>query len=650
MPEDYFDLPPAPERDPVEGTDEYNTLEWCETRLKRGIKFIESQVGYDKIEDNLKEIFAYEMSSTASYVPGQGSNRLSETRANLIAKIGEDLTADLTDTRLFWKYSSLNPRYQQNIDLANKSAEQWYKSQRISERIADVIRFYDIAGCGIAHLYYSRIMDDMYLDAEDPRNVFPIDPMDYSSFESCVGVISRRPRTPEWVKQEFNKVVRAENTAVGKFYGWLKRVIDGPGTQGGPLSKKSSADVNIEGTDILQVNTMYLKDPRLNKTGKIIRMGPWRDGKPTTPWSYEVKPDMPLFPLRRLIVWGNGVLLHDDTSPYWWAKFPLIKLTLNPWPKTWFGKAPLTDCVPLQRSINANLRVIDDHAAQVAQPGVLADRNVSKAEMNRFNSRLPGYKIRTNMASGKGLQVQNPPALDQTIWEVVKWCQEVMRTIAGTADISQVSSLAQIPSDDTIDTLMKAMTPAVRLRSRMLEGFYTEIAKGYLASLLEFDTMSKRLARFGPAGVTAEDFDYRPGSMIPDAVPDGSPGDIASLLQAWMMDNPPSRMDMGRLWMMQIGCDFDPSSLLNSAAQPELMKYFLLAKMGYISVFTLFEKMGITNFAPADLIIPPDEVSRLALQANLGIGMVANAQGRKATDSAPPAMGENANGPTITTS
>jgi hypothetical protein len=80
------------------------------------------------------------------------------------------------------------------------------------------------------------------------------------------------------------------------------------------------------------------------------------------------------------------------------------------------------------------------------------------------------------------------------------------------------------------------------------------------------------------------------------------------------------------------------------------MKYFMLAKMGYVSVFTLMEKMGIMNFSPPDLKVPSDEISRLQLQQQLGIGMVANAQGRKATDSAPPTMGQNAAGPTIQTS
>ncbi len=80
------------------------------------------------------------------------------------------------------------------------------------------------------------------------------------------------------------------------------------------------------------------------------------------------------------------------------------------------------------------------------------------------------------------------------------------------------------------------------------------------------------------------------------------------------------------------------------------MQNFMMAKMGYVSVFTLAEKMGMTNYAPPDLKIPQDEIGRLQLQQQLGIGMIANAQGRKATDSAPPSLGSSGGGPIIQTS
>lgn len=300
--------------------------------------------------------------------------------------------------------------------------------------------------------------------------------------------------------------------------------------------------------------------------------------------------------------------------------------------------------------MTSNLRVIDDHCSQVAEPAATADRNVSRAEFQKMNTRAPGLKIRTNSASGKGITIQAPPPLEPIIWNVIQWCEEKMQKIAGTYDPSALASLGQIPSDDTIDTIMKTMTPAIRLRSRVLEGCYKEMAYQVLYNIAEFDTTTKRLARFGPQAVTKEDFDYARGTMIPDSVPDGTPGDVGELMDALGLDNPGNLYSRAKLMLMGAAVEFDPSSLLNTAAQQDLMKYFLLAKMGYVSVFTLMEKVGNINFAPPDLKVPADEIGRLQLQQALGIGMIANAQGRKATDAAPPAMGQNAQGPTITTS
>jgi len=661
--QDFRSLPLPDDSAPV-GSLDSDIIEWCNSRLQRGISFVESQVGYDKIDKALSEIFYYERSSDVTYVPTAQRSNLSRTRANLIAKIAEDLTAELTDTRYFWNYTTQNPRYQSQARLSNKTAERWYDNRQIALRIGDVIRDYTVAGSGFAHLFYSRRLDDMMVEAVDPRSVFPIDPISYHTVQDCLGVILRQARTPEWFFDEFGKHVSPEENGslTDKIFGWLTRTLDSPGANSGPLSRRSSADKAIPHTPTVFVNTLYLKDNRVNKTSKTLRLGPWSGDEgqqelapgespaPLAPWSYEVPPGAPLYPFNRLIVWSGNVLGYDGPAPYWHAKFPIIKLTLNPWSRSWFGKAPLWDCIPLQHSINQNLRVVDDHNQQAANPTVIGDRNVSRAEMNKFDSRAPGAKIRTNMASGKGIVISPPPPLDANFWRTIDWAVEMMSKLAGTADPSAMAGLAQIPSDDTIDTLMKAMTPGIRLRSRILEAFYTELSEQWLYCNAEFDSLSKRLALFGPSGATPEDFDFNPRSFIPDDVPDGSPGDIGSTEDALGADSPRPLYARAKSMLQSFICKFDPSSLLNSAAQQELMKYFLLAKMGYISVFTLLDKMGVQNFAPPTLKIPDDEIGRLQLQQQLGIGMLSNAQGRKATDQAPPSLGQSGGSPTIQTS
>jgi hypothetical protein len=642
MADKFFDLPPLKDDAAAVGSRDYEIIQWCNDRLDRGIQFVQASVGYDKIDQTLSAIFANEKESSASYVPTP--KPLSRTKANFVAKTAEDITALLTDTRVFWNYATHNPKYEEQARISNKQAEDWFTGRLIDLRIADVIRYYCAGGTGYAHLYYSRRLNDMMVEAEDPRSVFPIEPISYHTIQDSLGVIIRKARTPNWVKAEYDKDVKADIGDPGIF-GWFTRVFGGTAKSrhSGPLSKRTGDDDAIPATPTVFVNTMYLDDKRTNDKKQDVLMGEWeKDEKgidqPKTQWSYKVSPGAPLYPFKRMIVWGGGALLYDGPSPYWHAKYPLIKLTLNPWPKAWLGKAPLWDILDLNTSLNSLLRVIDDHAAQVAQPGVVADRNVSKAEMDKFNSRAPGAKIRTNLASGKGIQVIQPPPLDQSLWQHVGWIQETMKLLSGTADVSQMAQLAQIPSDDTIDTIMKAMTPGVRLRSRILEGFMKEFAEMYLYCIAEFDTLPKRMAKFGPAGVTPEDFDYDPKTFVPDDVPDGGPGDIASTEDALGMENPRPRYERAKAMLQSFTYNFKPGSLLNSAATQDRMEDLLLSKMGYLSVFTLMDNLGKMNFAPPSIKVPNSELERLQLQQALGIGMIANAQGRKATNEAPPSV------------
>jgi len=659
MPEDIaalagesFDLPPIKElaADAAKpGTVEYATIQWANAKLKQGQQFVEASIGYSNATSAIDAIFSNERTSGSSYVPTP--KPMSRTRANFVGKVAEDLTAQLTDTRIFWKYSTRNPAYEKHATIANDNAKDWYVNRLIDLRLGDVVRYYTVAGTGIAHLYYSRRLNDMMLDAKDPRSVFPVDPVSYHTFQDALGVIIRDARTPRWVKSEYGKTVVADAGGVGIF-GWMTQAIKGGSTQkhSGPLSKRSGDDKPIPAVPTVWVNTMYLADPRVNKKENDVYMGPWKNGKPQSPWSYRVKPGAPLYPFKRMIVWTTECLLYDGPSPYWHGKFPVIKLTLNPWPNSWLGKAPLWDLLPLQESMNALLRVIDDHAAQLAQPGVVADRNVSGAELKKFNSRAAGWNIRTNTASGKGITVVPPPPLDQSLWEHVNWIKEVMQMLSGTLDASQLAGLAQVPSDDTIDTLMKAMTPGNRSRSRIMEGFMKELAEMYLYNMAEFDTISKRVAKFGPTAVTNEDFDFAAGNFIPDDVPGSEPGDIASTYDALAADEPRPEFERAKQLFQSFTYEYTPNTLLNSAAMQDRMEDFMLAKMGYLDYFTFMQNLGKTQIVPPSMKIPDSITERLVLQQQMGIGMIANAQGRKATNQSAPSQGQNAAGPTIQTS
>ena len=74
-----------------------------------------------------------------------------------------------------------------------------------------------------------------------------------------------------------------------------------------------------------------------------------------------------------MIAWVGKQMIYDGPSQYWHAMFPVLKFTISPWPWSYLGKAPIWDLLPLQDSLNSVLRVIDDHVAQVANPGSILD-------------------------------------------------------------------------------------------------------------------------------------------------------------------------------------------------------------------------------------------------------------------------------------
>jgi len=201
---------------------------------------------------------------------------------------------------------------------------------------------------------------------------------------------------------------------------------------------------------------------------------------PSNNWSYIANPGESEYPHRRMIVWVGQSILYDGPCFYWHAQFPLIKLTLNPCPWTWLGKAPVWDLLRLQTSLNRLLRVVDDHAAQVAQPGSIHDKNsVSRSMYDSFDTRRAGWKIYQNPLAGKGIQIVTPPSLDASIWKHIEWIQNEMKELSGVTDMSQMMKLNQLPSTSTVESILNSMTPALRFRSRVYEAFTRTLAEHY---------------------------------------------------------------------------------------------------------------------------------------------------------------------------
>src|SRR6185369_11017576 len=167
---------------------------------------------------------------------------------------------------------------------------------------------------------------------------------------------------------------------------WLNKMRDSIADVASPIwkfRKSGDASPDIPRIPTATLYTCYLKDDRRNEKNGTVYMGKFnKDGTPENNWSYKVEKGEKLYPHRRMIMWAGQKVIYDGPSFYWHGQFPIIKLTLNPWPWSWLGKAPVWDLIRLQLSLNRLLRVVDDHSSQVAQPGAVIDKNsTSRSDM-----------------------------------------------------------------------------------------------------------------------------------------------------------------------------------------------------------------------------------------------------------------------------
>jgi hypothetical protein len=621
-------------------------LQWFMDKCVEGEAYLAAQPGYSKISQAIDAIMSNDEADVLDSL-----NTLSKTRTNRVAKIDETLVAMLTDTKPFWDYSVSNRRFEQHATIYGKLATSWYQRRSIDMRLASGIEFCNVAGTCFIHFYWNPEISDMDCTALDPRNVIPISPTQSMQAEDCMGLIVKLAVPISYIKDRYGVDVKPESD--GSAVTWLSKVRDSAADVISPIyrwAKGKSSDQEIPRIPTATIYTAYLKDRRRNTredlgedyTGNPIEMGQFHverqaDGSeksvPSNNWSYVVQDGQALYPHLRMTVWVGTHEIYDGPSFYWHGQFPILKLTPNPKPWSWFGKAPLRDLLSLQISLNRLLRVVDDHAAQVAQPGAIMDKNnVSRAKYESFDTRRAGWKVLQNPLAGKGVQIIAPPPLDAAIWQHIQWIEAEMDKLAGTADIAPLMNLKQLPSNSTVESILNAMTPALRFRSRVLEDFQRKMAMQFAYNASEFYTLSFRVAILGPGGITSDDFDFDPGTLMPDYVHISDYNSEAVITPEALQRGPLPRYERAREFLRQFIFKISPGSLLNSAQMERTLIYFQLSRAGVLDPITLMEQLNIPNIGVENL---PDNVrtviDRIAWCQQNGLMMNTTAVGRKAS-------------------
>ena len=191
------------------------------------------------------------------------------------------------------------------------------------------------------------------------------------------------------------------------------------------------------------------------------------------------------------------------------------------------------------------------------------------------------------------------------LFKLLSWIlRDEMDKITGTRDMQQFMNLGQIPSTETVEKILEAMSPAIRMRSRVLEAALREFAMMTLSNTMQFYTLEDRLAILGEQGMTFEDADNDPGTMIPAFM---SQEDQRSGKNV-------DRHIRARWFLKQFTYDIAPGSLLSASEVTTKLLYIQLFRAGVLDIWTLFEKLGVPNAGspPGDVITITDRLDGYA--------------------------------------
>ncbi len=509
----------------------------------------------------------------------------------------------LTDIKPLFSYKTLNPAFQAHCDLLNKLVVSWWITTMADLALGDCIKYALAAGTGDIAVEWDPFLNyggDNLLVPKDPRDTLAIRPTFHRSIQLWEGVVLREAHSLNTLRAKYPGkahlfVPSSEallSRVLGKFRTTLARLVTPADTLAGLEKSPTSPTPTSPQITLFRA---YLDDRTVNLTTKPIAMG-----IPGAAYAYVVQPKQPLYPRKRLIVCTDKTILYDGPNTYDHGLYPVARLKLWDVPWQFLGIPLFNDLLPLQDVINENANDIRLTFRKTVDRDVVYDRSaVSDNVMKVYDSRKPAQKIKVNPSFGDGIKFIDPPQLPVWGMEWVEYCHDKFDSLSGRANLEKLLQLRQAPSGDTLEKYNEALTPELRQEGRMIEAFLRDLAVLIKGNIFQYESQATRKAKLGAAGVTLEDFDLEPTTLVP-AMKEGDPGYEPAL--DYRIDRAKRAEYLNGLITFVVA----PNSLLAMNAQEQQMKRFQLARMGFYDFWSLMESLEIPNVgSPPPIPLPP---------------------------------------------
>lgn len=501
-----------------------------------------------------------------------GVQSLSNVRTESTARNTREIVAAQTNLRIIPAFKAESEAFREQNTILNKGFMAWQNMTFADRRLRAAWQYATAAGTGYVGTrydpnYYYRGKGDIVWDAYGPLDVIPLGLPPGLQIQGAYAVAMRKkmPIHQVWrmfpLQRDNIKANRVTTMGKGMVIAQSVKLASAVLKRFSQGARQPEEAYTWDTTDVYYI---YIDDDSVNESGHPMQIcGP--DGEWGTSWSYTVpfvgqeietghllqggrpetktakRADCMIYPNRRLVIATDSCIINpapEHQSSYRWdGKIPVTQFRADDWAWNFLGFPITRYGQSIEKLVIELWRGIGDQMNLSLNPSAFFDRGSSATSMlQTTNPRIPGLRVGLDMALNNAAQQFTPMmpiAWYQTqaahLEAASKILPGIIKEQMGVADFSALARAKQIPSGDSQQKLMEMMGPLVQDQSRNMEEGIRSLGEMWKSDWFQFATAKRRMQMLGPEGVTDEDFDFEPGSLVPVTQTKGSDGNYQTL-------------------------------------------------------------------------------------------------------------------------
>jgi hypothetical protein len=519
----WFSYNPSVQEWPIqESAHDAIVSRWCEAVFEEAKDDLERHDEIVHIDRAINYLMGKQwVERRPSYKAAPVANRLWTNLVQLISY--------LTDIRPSFEIRANNDLYRDHASVLNRMIRAWFMNEDIDMTLAMII-IHAALTIGYGRLVWNPDLrngdGEMELTPLGAMDLIPIRPG--HTFQRSLGCIYRAPKPLSWfqekyplkgyrvpVDKEYSQYIASPSQAGMGMWGRAWQVLS---PQMRRLFGQSSMQTRESAIPMALYREFWIRDNQRNTSNRTVWVGNASDD--SGEYGYMVKPNQKLYPRGRLIVMGGPVHLYDGPNPFWHGQFPFACMRINRVPWQFPGVSEFRNQIPLQDVMNNVLAGILDTVKRAVNPPLLAPDNAFGAAVKKnLDPNMPNAKIFYSPASIASPQYAPAAQLPSFVFQTMLYAQQELDSQSGFLDMTGLSRRGIVPAGDTLEQLKEGQQTLVRLKVRYIEDFMKQVGQQWVPNAFQFITLKRRIQMLGFDGVTWEDVDYNPGTMVPAGVP-----------------------------------------------------------------------------------------------------------------------------------